>query len=163
MHHDPLLVRMQIEQLIREYPELAEDETLRADMLEGCTSMHDELNLLLDAYFEKEAFVEGAKVQAANLRKRIDRFEQASEATKRIMFSILQAAGLKKVVLPDATLSIRTGTPKVIVTDEAALPDILCRIKREPNKTAIKAALELGEVPGALLSNAEDNLTIRTK
>ena len=69
-----------------------------------------------------------------------------------------------RIELPEATLSIRVGMPKVVVTDEAVLPDTLCRIKREPDKTKIKESLLAGNaVEGAVLSNAEHTLTIRTK
>jgi hypothetical protein len=44
------------------------------------------------------------------------------------------------------------------------LPATFVRIKREPDKARIKVALQDGtSVPGATLSNAEENLTIRTK
>jgi hypothetical protein len=54
--------------------------------------------------------------------------------------------------------------PKVIVTDEAVLPDNCVRIVREPNRTAIKEHLARGEpVPGAELSNAEPSLAVIRK
>ena len=81
------------------------------------------------------------------------------------MLRILQAAELKKVELPEATLSQRNSPPQLVGNvDPELLPDDLCRIKREPNKTAIKEALLKGDlVPGMYLSNSPPSLTISTR
>ena len=61
-------------------------------------------------------------------------------------------------------LSIRAGQPRVIITDETLLPPDCVRIKREPDKIAIKERLSRGEpVPGATLSNSEETLAMRIK
>jgi hypothetical protein len=52
----------------------------------------------------------------------------------------------------------------VIITDEAALPDNVVRIKREPNKTLIRELIDQGvAVNGAELSNSEPSLAMRVK
>jgi hypothetical protein len=80
------------------------------------------------------------------------------------MLQLLQAAHLRKLELPECTLSIRIGVPRVIIVDETEIPDEFCRIVSSPDKTKIKAALsEFKSVPGATLSNAEDGLTVRVK
>jgi hypothetical protein len=81
---------------------------------------------------------------------------------RALAFNIMQDADIKKLELTQRTLSIRLGTPKVIITDEAALPDRLCRIKREPDKLLIRKHLESGAVGlvGATLSNAEPVLMV---
>jgi hypothetical protein len=49
----------------------------------------------------------------------------------------------------------------VQITDEDAIPDAYCRIKREPSKTLIKEALLDGEeVPGAVLDNGGETIRI---
>ena len=71
--------------------------------------------------------------------------------------------GLTKLQAPDFTATLSAGRPKVTITDEAAIPADLSRVKREPNKTAILAALTAGrEVPGAELANPQPVLTLRT-
>jgi hypothetical protein len=83
---------------------------------------------------------------------------------RNLMLRLLQAAHLKKLEMPEATLSVRLGVPRVVIVDETEIPDEFCRIKKEPDKTKIKAALsEFKPVPGATLSNAEDGLTVRVK
>jgi len=107
--------------------------------------------------------IDGIDVKLAELKERKQRFLDRDAAMRRIMFSVMNFADVPKIELPEATIAIRKGTAKVIILDEAAIPDSLCRITREPDKLAIKEALKTDFVPGAALSNAEAVLTIRTK
>lgn len=162
---NPDIIRNQIASLLLLYPELQEDDVLRADMIEGSTDAHDYLRIIERKRQEASAFAGAIAGNISDLAERQERYERREKAMRELMFKILQAGDLKKLELPEATLSVRNGTPKVIITDEAALPswDSIWRIKREPNKAAIKALLEGGPIPGATLSNAEPVLSIRTK
>lgn len=52
--------------------------------------------------------------------------------------------------------------PEKVVIDEDAVPDEYCRIKREPNKTAIKEMLQSGvQTNWARLERGEDKLTYK--
>jgi hypothetical protein len=88
------------------------------------------------------------------------RFERRIEFLKAMILKLLEHAGLKKIELPEATLSAHSGAPRVLGSaDPDTLPDVLCKITREPNLTKIKERLqEGGEVPGYVLSNAEPHL-----
>jgi Siphovirus Gp157. len=161
---DPLAVRLQVEQLFREFPEMAEDEILRVDMLEGSTDLHKFLSTIESYRQEVMALVMGTDLILDDLLQRKRRFERREEGLRRLMFQMLQLAQLRKIELSAATLSLKNGSPRVIITDESAIPDDLCRFKREPDKAAIKAKLQSnGHVAGATLSNAEENLAIRTR
>jgi len=164
MRLHPAIVQQQIAALLAQYPELVEDEVLRADMIEGETEAFEFLSRLVRHIGETTAFAEGLAGYRNDLGLRIDRLSRREDALRALAFKIMQTADLPKAELPEATLSIRRGNPKVIITDETVVPDEYCRFKREPNKSVIKAALETGEhIPGATLSNAEPSLTIRTK
>ena len=64
--------------------------------------------------------------------------------------------------LAEGTVSLRNGPPKVIITNESEIPVDFWRVRREPDKSKIGAALKAHEfVPGAVLSNPEMSLTIR--
>jgi hypothetical protein len=146
------------------YPDLADDEQLRADMVEGSTDAFDLLREIERRRRETETLIAGLGATLRDLQHRSARLDQRNRAMRELAFRIMSLADLRKVELPEATLSIRAGTPKVIVTDEALIPDMLCRIKREPDKTKIKKSLLADNaVEGAVLSNAEHTLTIRTK
>ncbi len=159
-----MLVRMEIERFLAANPILQDDDMLRADMLEGSTSLHDASREMLRSIQERQALVAGIEQWIGVLKQRLERFEMGIEGGRRVLLSLMQAAGLRSLVLPEATLSIGAGPAKVIITDEAKVPDAMCRIVREPMKTKIRQAIDDGEtVPGALLSNSEDRLTIRIK
>ena len=106
-----------------------------------------------------------AKERADALRDRGERFKRAAESARNCALAIYEAAGIKKREVVEWTASIRTGTRKVVVTDAGALESRFLRHREpEPDKTAIKAALEAGEIiDGAELSNAGPQLQVRTR
>lgn len=156
-------IKLQIDAILSAFPELAEDEVLRADMLEGETDLFGYLRKV--EQHRQESFGQAVALEMiiGLWKERKARFDRRDEGFRRLIFNLLDYAHLKKLELPEATFSIRNGSPKVIITDEMNIPDELCRYKREPDKTKIKAALLDGPVPGAELSNAEDILAIRIK
>lgn len=165
MKLDPAIIKMQIDQLILAYPELAEDEILRADMLEAETELHAFLRLIERKREDAVALLRGLESVVEDAKQRLARFDRREKAMRHLLFSAMQWADLHKIEMPEATLSIRQGTPKVVITDEAAIPAEYMRVKKEPDKTLIKAALADGftNVPGATMSNAEPTLSVRVK
>lgn len=162
MKLDVSFTKKLIESMILSYPEMQDDEILRHDMVEGETDAVKILSKLVRSANETAAETEGLKTYIKELQSRQARFERREDAIRMMALCILNAANLASFRLPEATLSVRAGVPKVIITDEAALPDTYLRTKTEPNKSGIKSALESGKtVPGAVLSNAEPALTIR--
>jgi hypothetical protein len=158
-------LRNHIEALLREYPDLADDELLRADMLSGETNIEEVLTELFRTGNRSAKMVEVQTKELADLKTRRSRFERRVEFLRELMLRVLQSANLKKIELPLVTLSQRNPPPQVIgEVDADALPDDLVRIIREPNKTAIREALLEGrEVPGLVLSNSPPALTVRAK
>jgi hypothetical protein len=164
VHVDAQFVKAQIARLLTEYPELAEDETLRADVLEGATSIDRLIEAALSELQEAEMMAAALKEREADLYARRGRFERKSEAMKRLIKSVMRAADLAKMTLPEATLSITAGRAKVNVLDVNELPQGYYRTKREVDMTALKSALEKGEeIPGAELVHGEAGLMIRSK
>lgn len=161
---DPDVIRQQIGNLLAQFPELAEDEQLRADSIEGETDAFEFLASLIRRIEDAKALSEGVQGRIQELTERASRFDRRQDAFRSLAFKIMQAADLQKAELPCATLLVRNVPPKVIVTDETRLPDILCKITRAPDKKRIKELLDVGEaVPGCELSNGDTSLTIRVK
>src|SRR3990167_9711245 len=155
-------VRAQIELLLIAHPELADDEILRADMLEGGTDLHKALSTFVRLIGEAQGNIDGLAAYVTTLQSRATRFERRIEAIRGLIFKLLTIADLKKVPLPEATLSVRRVPGSVVITDETKIPDEFMRIKREPNKSAIKEALQNSSfVPGAEMSNGGETLSIR--
>lgn len=150
--------------LLRDHPELADDDTLKADMLEGCTTAFEALAVLLDTMQETTALMTGLNERIKEMRLRRDRLEMREEACRRLMQRIMEHAQLSKVALPEATLSLRATPESVEITDFAEIPDEFCRYVREVSKTKVKEALKAGTfVPGAVLSNGGQTVSVRTK
>jgi hypothetical protein len=161
---DAQSVRQQIERLLLDYPELSDDVQLLADMIEGSTDLHSVLTDLVLSATGAGTYADAIKARERMLAERRGRFERREDMHRALILSLLQSAGLPKLVLPEATLSVTNLAPKPIVDDEAQVPDELCRFKRSPNMAAIKAAVNAGEnVPGVHMDNGGASLTIRVK
>jgi hypothetical protein len=72
---------------------------------------------------------------------------------------------LKKITAPDFTVSIRPGTPALMVIDEAVVPKIYWE-PGEPRLRRQDIAYELkqgAEIEGVALSNPEPVLSVRVR
>jgi hypothetical protein len=161
---DPVFVRAQIDALRVAYPQIENEEDQWLLTLESETDVVELLTVAVDRLQDARALINGIGQRISELKVRQDRFDQRCEAMRSLAFKVMTWAEVKKLELAEATLSIRAGQPKVIITDEAALPIDCVRIKREPDKAAIKEHFARGDsVPGAELSNAEPTLAVRIK
>lgn len=98
------------------------------------------------------------------LRERKTRLESKSEQLRGTVLWALEELGMTKLEAPDMTVSVRPGRPGVEVTDLSKIPDRFVRVKIEPDKAAIRDALEQGEqIEGVTLKNARPSLTIRSR
>ena len=164
MRLDPTIIKQQIDSLLAEYPELAEDEVLRLDMVEGSTDLIAYMRHLETTRQTACAMADAIGALIENWRTRRARFERRDEAIRNLMLRMLQAAHLKRLEMPESTVSVRIGVPRVIITDESLIPEDFIRVVRAPDKIKIKEALSNFEpVPGAILSNSEDVLSVRVK
>lgn len=162
---DPTIIRQQISNLILQYPELGEDEILRADMIEGETDAYAFLSSCVRWIGEDDALCRGISEYIKTLIARRTRLERRIEAFRTLAFGVMQAADLSKAQLPEATLSIRNG-PLTLVgdADPDTLPDRFVRVEKRINRIAVKDAIQAGEaVDGFAMSNGEPSLSIRIK
>ncbi len=157
-------LKSQIDALLVEYPELQEDDVLRADMIEGATDIRDVIGKLAEQALDARSSAAAAGIRLAALQERRARFNRHDEALCAIMLKIMTAAGVKSIPLPECTPTVVAGKPHVIITDATMLPEELCNFDITPRKKAINERIDAGEtVPGAVLSNSEPSLTIRVK
>jgi ABC-type transporter Mla subunit MlaD len=139
------------------------DDSAFWDTLDGETDAGDLLDHLIWQAQSTQTLVDSLKEHEGALKARRDRLERRIDACKAAMLSIIASAGVKRVERPCATLTLRNGSPSVVVTDEDALPSQLCTFRKVPDKKAIKAQLDAGEtVPGAEIKIGPDGLTMRT-
>ena len=162
---DPRLVRQQIENLKVQYPALKDDDESWQMSLESETEIMGFLTEVVRRIDDAKAMVIGTKDRFEELKARKDRFELRIEALRQLAFKLMSAAEIVRAELPEATLSLRAGTQQLVgEADPQSLPDSLCTISRNLNRTAIKDALKDGQtIPGFTLSNSSPSLTIRIK
>ena len=141
------------------------DEAALMDALrQEVPEIDDVLVRLLRAMGEARANAVAVGERVKSLEDREARYVRQAEAYRAAVYAIFDALGMTKWKHAEFTASVTPGRPGVVITDEAALPDAFVRVERKPDKTAIKAALEQGQViPGAELSNGLPTLTVRTK
>jgi hypothetical protein len=165
MQFNPHLVRQQVENLKVIHPELLEDEEAWLASLESETDFDEILTTIVRRIEDTKALAIGTKDRLEELKSRKDRFEQRIETLRELVFKIMHTAEIAKRELPECTLSLRGGTPQLVGdADPKDLPEELCKISRNLNRTAIKEALKDGQmVPGFSLSNSPPSLTIRIK
>jgi hypothetical protein len=161
MRFDIAQLTQTIDAILIQYPELAQDELLRADMLEAETDLHGVLAKLVDLSNDAAAMALAIKMRSGDLSERKARYERQEEGLRSLIQTIMERADLPKVTLPEATLSVSYRKPLPLVVDEAALPDEFCKIKRLPDMAKIKEAGTLP--PGCTMSNGKNILTVRTK
>lgn len=152
----------EIQALFATVPEIADDEDLRRDMIEGATDATELLRRIVRMRADAEAMAAAVRVQEHDLRQRRERFDARADAMKALAERIMNAADLSKITLPEATLSFRATPPAVVITDPSEVPENMWRVKREIDKAAVKEALQSDEpVPGAYLTNGGRTLAIR--
>lgn len=153
--------KRQIERLLEAFPELSEDDDFRRDALEGETDFTRIMDRLA-----KEVRLAKHKARSlaqfkAEVEQKIGRSHLAEERLRETMKALMDAAGLTKLRTDTAAISIGKPPASVIITEAADIPRAFVRIKAEPDKKAIKEALEAGNhVPGAVLSNPEPVLRV---
>ena len=158
-------LRLEIEAMLREYPELADDEVARFDTLDGATDVRDVLVKLTDMLNETAMLERGIQARIEELNTREERFASRTHFIRALMFKLMDSAQIKKLVLPEATLSLRNNPPRLIGdADPATMPDSLVHIKRSVDRTKVRKAIEEGcEVPGFTISNAAPSLMVKVK
>lgn len=145
-----------------EFPTLADDEDLLKDTLEGETSFNEIMEKLVFQVREQDMLAEALAARIGMLRERQTRHTTRMNFYRALILKLMTTAGLDKHKATEGNISVVNSPDKVIITDEAAIPDELMRIKKEPDKTAIKKALQSGKkVSGASMSNGGITLMIR--
>jgi Siphovirus Gp157 len=161
---DAQATRIKILDLFARHAELLTDEDLRGDMLEAETDLHRIAEKALEQLSEANAMAAAIKAREQDLTERRHRYERQSAGFRALIADLMAVGQLPKIVLPEATLSLREGAEELVVSDVEQLPQGYYRTKKEADRTAIKVALKAGEkIPGALLVPGGNVLTIRTK
>lgn len=166
-----MTVRIEVSQLVSQiaalkvaFPELEDDEELLETTLEGETDLHGIVTRVLELEAEAKGMAEAIKARRDALLAREARYKRQVEGFRSLVQRVMESVGLKKLTLPEATLSLTIRAPEPIVTDEALLPEECFKVVRTLDKTAIKALCKEGTIPGGVtMSNGSVGLRILTR
>lgn len=157
-------VAAQVANLLTACPDLADDGQLLLDMIEAETDMFEVGSKLVRLRQERRATAEGLSSYMDDLSERKARLLRGADGIASMLKSLMGIAGIDKLMLPEATVSVTRGRESVVITDPDAVPSQLCKTIRQPDKDAIGKALKAGEtIPGAALVAGETGITVRTK
>lgn len=139
----------------------AEDDETLADTIEGESDLPGAIITVLRAAIEREVTAKALADLIETMVARKRRFEAGATTLRIAALNAMEEVGLRKLAAPDMTVSVGTTRPKVLITDDTAVPEDLCRIVRTPSKPDIAKALAEGrDVPGVVLGNPERFLRV---
>jgi hypothetical protein len=151
-----------IEALLRQFPELAEDEELLADTIEGATDADAVMSRIALRIREEDAQIVAMKSLASLYKDRADDAEARKAALRRAALTLLSRTGLQSWRRPEGTFYVIAPRASVDIHTPEDVPSQLCKVEVRPDKKAIQAALEAGEtVPGCVLSRGTASLGLR--
>ena len=112
-----------------------------------------------------EAMAEGLKAHIQTLQDRLRRISERASERRRVARDAMVEVDVRKIAAPDFTVSVRPGSPALVVVDEAVIPEPYWEA-REPrlDRVGLINDLKKGDaVPGVTLSNAEPVLSVRVR
>lgn len=144
---------------------IGDDDELIATAIEGETSLLETISDAVDRIEELKAHREAIETRIKDLSDRRDRFEDQEGRIKAAVHVAMGQAEMSKIELPQATISLRAVAPKAEITDEALVPSKFWKAQDPKlDKKAVLDALKANEaVPGAVLSNGSQTISIRVK
>ena len=127
--------------------------------------MHEIVAAIIRSALADEALATGLKSRVAEMQDRLERLQDRASKRRQIAKDVMVELDLKKITAPDFTVSIRPGTPALMVLDEAAVPSIFWQPSAPKlNRQGLLSELKEGaEITGVTLSNPEPVLSVRTR
>ncbi len=141
------------------------DEETLADTLEGVTDLHEVVAAVVRSALFDEALVEGLKGHIRDLQERLQRLTDRASNRRQIARDAMVEADVKKIVAPDFTVSVRSGSPALVVVEEGAIPASYWA-PREPRLDRLGLIKDLKSgvpIAGAGLSNPEPVISVRVR
>jgi hypothetical protein len=108
-----------------------------ADTIEGESNLDEAIFATLRVALEREAHGKAITEMVEMMAGRKRRLEEGARAMRQAVLHAMREVGMKKLPGPDMTISVGMGKPKLVISDDAAVPDDLCRVTRAPDKRAI--------------------------
>lgn len=153
--------RQLVERIRQAFPDI--DEETLAGSVESETELDGAIIAAVRQALERESLSAALALRIKEMQERKKRLDDGAEVIRRAVLDAMLSVAWKKLPMPvpDVTVSVGAGSPKLLITDESALPFDLLEVVSKPNRAAIKEALKAGRnVEGATLGNAEPHLIV---
>ena len=141
------------------------DETTLADTVEGLSDFNEVAAEVVRSALLDEAMADGLSQYIKRLQGRLQRLAERAKERRRIVRDAMMEVDLRKIVAPDLTLSVRPGSPSLVVLDEHAIPEPYW-LPQKPRLDKIQVTSDLKRgvpIAGAALSNPEPVLSVRVR
>jgi hypothetical protein len=134
------------DQLIAAWPELTDDADTLLDTLSGLDNLEEQIVAVMRQVAEREAHGKALGELIEGMQTRKQRLESGAKRLRAAVLHAMTEAKVPRIKSADMSLSVGAGKPRLVIIDDAAVPEALCRIERTPNKKEI--AQWLSEVDG---------------
>lgn len=166
---------MSLYQLTKEYEALYAQideipEDAFADTLEGIQGEFNEKADNIACFIKAlKADADGIKAEASALKERENAKRAKADRLRAYLLEQMQAIGIRKIESSRNVISLAKTAPKMVVDDDFTAwaeangrDDLLAYKQPEPNKSAIKEAIQSGaEIPFAHIEEGGQSLRIR--
>ncbi len=151
------------EQIRNEFPDI--DEETLADTLEGLTNLNEMLGAVVRSQLDDMAIVDALKSRVVDMQDRLSRISKRAEKKRELVTSFMEQADLKKLAEADFTVSLRSTSAPLVVTEEGSIPEPFWKPQAPKlDRQGLITALKSGEqVSGVVLGNPRMTIAIRTK
>src|ERR1700693_5946861 len=141
------------------------DEQTLADTVEGLTDLHEIVAAIIRSALVDEALASGLKERIKAMQERLERFEDRASKRRQIARDVMGETEIKKIIAPDFTVSLRPGTPSLVVVDEAVIHERFWEPQAPRlNRQTLLSELKQGEsIAGVALSNPQPVVSVRTR
>ncbi len=150
-------------QLLAENEEL--DHQTIVDTMDGINeSFNDKAISLIHVVNTMGDDVEIIKNEIARLSERKKIIENKQDSMKEYLRINMEASGIKKIICPIFTITLKAGRDIIQIGDEEKIPSDYLNIKTTmtPMKREILAALKEGkDIPGAIITKSKSSILVK--
>lgn len=99
---------------------------------------------------------EALRAEEERLARRRNALESNADRLRAYMTVEMAVLEMRSIRTPLFAVTLQANKPKLVIQDDATIPDALCRLVRKPDNQAVRDALERGEkITGAHLEPSQ--------
>ncbi len=151
------------EQIRNEFPDI--DEETLADTLEGLTNLNEMLGAVIRSHLDDMAMVDALKSRVGDMQDRLSRISKRADKKRELVTSVMEQADRKKLAEADFTVSLRSSSSPLMVTEEGSIPEPFWKPQAHKlDRQGLIAALKSGaQVSGAVLGNPRMTIAMSSR